>query len=118
LNSSVKHFIQLSHAYNFADLNLRLSRQQRRRMLSEQGRVVVKARPTFVPAEQEALGDTISILSEVKVGIYIRNTTHIVWKRVKQHSQEYSQGTAAAVHKHHLPATFPERSWLSVNRAF
>uniref|UniRef100_A0A383WJD2 Kinesin motor domain-containing protein n=1 Tax=Tetradesmus obliquus TaxID=3088 RepID=A0A383WJD2_TETOB len=38
-------------------------------MRSEQGRVVVKARPTFVPAEQEALGDSISIPSTGKVAL-------------------------------------------------
>ncbi|WIA31447.1 hypothetical protein OEZ86_002342 [Tetradesmus obliquus] len=38
-------------------------------MRSEQGRVVVKARPTFVPAEQEALGDSIFIPSTGKVAL-------------------------------------------------
>ncbi|KAF6261666.1 P-loop containing nucleoside triphosphate hydrolase protein [Scenedesmus sp. NREL 46B-D3] len=37
-------------------------------MRSEQGRVVVKARPTFLP-EQEALGESISIPSSDKVAL-------------------------------------------------
>jgi hypothetical protein len=58
-------------------------------MRSEQGRVVVKARPTFVPAEQEALGDSISIPSDGRVSICCRHNVSMAGIGVKQHSQEY-----------------------------
>jgi hypothetical protein len=67
-------------------------------MRSEQGRVVVKARPTFVPVEQEALGESISLPSPGKVNIAIHYILRSCRPARFAAQSSTATGTAAAVH--------------------